>query len=346
MPIQREKKKEEEDKKVGFAPTGESLSERTSAIAKEYVRRKRDERYAGDLAKEAQRLGIWQGVQDLVAQELEGRPSPISEKEYTRKKEERAVAEEQIAQRATEERVFEQPVLEPLVPEGMRQGSAGVIFDIAKNVLGQGLLQKAGIVNLKSDLQKATEENRDLAAEEFAMLQKRVKIAVGDETTAEMDKQIKTAEENLVAFGLPVPAVTGAAGGLASGTILPTISEAIGDNKKIGFLDTALSQYTETIPTVAASIDSGVSPDTIYDKLDRMEAGVNYLEEEIKLAAIQSSNVQISLRDKGIELRILKIKEKIQAARQATLAKEAARAFGEVELTDSMAFLQSLQENE
>lgn len=265
-----------------------------------------------------------------VEQQLEVAPEQIAEQPLPEEE------KTQLAQTFEEQKVFDPVTHEPILPPEME--GAGVVKDIALNLLPENI--RKPLANLLDFNLKDYAQTPEGAAIQAAAVQD----AVISATSNEIDTRIGETEQVLIENGIGFGGLAAGAGGvLVAQTITRPLSAFVGTDKQISNLELALSQYNEMITIPARSIDSGLSPDIAFDKLNRMEEGILALESELKRAAITSPDVRISLRGLGVDARLIKLKEKLQEGRRQVAAKMAARAFGEVPVTSSVAFLQQLQ---
>ena len=227
--------------------------------------------------------------------------------------------------------VFKEPEIVPIIsPE---QENLGVILRIAEDVI-------PGLKTLK-DFSKRFDLKEAIPQAEITMIAEDIKEGIIAETSVEIDIRIDETETQLTEMGLAVFPIVGAAvvGGIVAG---PT-REFVGTDGQIASLELALSQYNEMITIPARSIQSGLPPEIAFEKLDRMEEGILALESQLKISALTSVKVGLALRGRGVEARILKLKEKLQESRRIVALRMTQEAFGEVDVPRSMAFLRQLQ---
>jgi len=237
-----------------------------------------------------------------------------------------------------ERRVFEEPVVEPIIPP--EQENLGVMLRIAKSLIPKSLTKVykdidklGGLVDLSSQ--------EPISQAEITMLDADLKEGIISETSAEMDVRVEETEKILIENGIPLfPIVAGA---VAVGAVGGPVKEFVGTDGQIASLELALSQYNEMITIPARSLTSGLPPNIAFDKYDRMEEGILALESQLKLSALTSPKVALALRGRGVEARLLKLKEKLQEGRRMVALRMTQEVTGEIDVPTSMAYLRKLQ---
>ena len=270
----------------------------------------------------------------LVAKDIARPPEPLTE-------EQRGLVEPELVAVAEREKVFEEPVVEPIIqPE---QENLSVMVRIVKSLIPKSISKAfkdidtvGGILDFK--------ETEPISQAEITMIAADLQEAVIAESSVEIDKRIEETEELLIQQGIPLAAIATVVGAaVVGGIVAAPIKEFVGTDGQIRSLELALSQYNEMVTIPARGIDSGLDPQVAFDKLSRMEDGILALEAQLKISALKSVKVGLALRGRGVEARLLKLKEKIQEARRIVFGKMAQEAFREVEVTESIRFLRRLQ---
>ena len=329
MPIvnAEEKRKREEEMKrraavAGTLPTPEEEQER-KASAQAFIGRREKLRSKGASVEEATKQ---------VTAEQEG----LS---FEQRTPQQAMGEqERFRQIAEQEKVFEQPVLEPIIsPE---QENLGVMLRIGKSLIPKSFTKAYKNIDTLGGLADFSGA-QTIPQAEITMITADLQDAVLAETSVEIDTRIEGTEEVLIQNGIPLIGVVGAA--VVGSAIAAPVKEFVGTDGQIASLELALSQYNEMITIPARSIDSGLEPQTAFDKLNRMEDGMLALEEQLKISSLTSPKVALALRGRGVEARLLKLKEKLQEGRRIVFQKMLQEGFGEVEVSESVRFLRQLQ---
>lgn len=245
--------------------------------------------------------------------------------------------EQQFQEAGVFKDVNQQPIISP------EQENLGVIKDIFLSLIPENTRKTLrGIDTFGGALDFSKPPKNQAEAEiQTKALTSEFQSQVGKE----IDGRIEDTEKVLINNGIPLGGVGGVVGGaIIGGAVGGPFSQFVGSDRTISNLELALSQYNEmiTLPAQAVS-SSGMSSTEAFDKLNRMEDGIDALEYELKKAAITSPNVRISLRGRGVDARLLKLKEKIQVERQQVAFTTTQQAFGEVPLSDAALFLQELK---
>ena len=256
--------------------------------------------------------------------------------------------------------VFKEIEQEPIIPP--EQENLGVISDIMRGVVrnlgaAKDLERKPFFSNLFKSLAPGTRTEpmsqieAEIQAKEMASQIKEVNVKIIDDQIGNTENILREAgiqieelppmtregksEKAMSATGV----ITGVAGVGVGQAITKPLNQFVGTDGQISNLEMALSQYNEMITLPATGFDSGMTSTQCFDQLDRMEEGILALESQLRLSAIESASVRISLRGRAVDARILKLKTKIQNERMEVAKKTAARAFEEVPMTDSLSFL-------
>lgn len=257
--------------------------------------------------------------------------------EQAERREEVAGLEKRFEERGVFKKIVQEPIISP------EQENLGVIVRIGKNLLPKSLtktLRAIDTIGGRLDFSK----KKPIPQAEITTIAEDIRQAVVAETSAEIDVRIEDTEQILLQQGIPLlPIITGAIGVIAAGTILRPIGEFVGTDGQIASLELALSQYNEMITIPSRSLTAGLAPSDAFDKLDRMEDGILALESELRRAALTSPKVALALRGRGVDARLIKLKEKLQEGRRTVAFRITQEAFGEVELSKSLIFLRNLQ---
>ncbi len=250
-----------------------------------------------------------------------------------------------------ERQVGKEVIQEPIIPP--EQENLGVMLRIAESIIPDIIKQETKIAGIPiKDLIGG--KKKAISQVEITTIAADLREAVISQSSAEMDRIIIDTENGITEIGLlppnflpPVTKEVGVAGivaaGVAGGIVSGPIKEFVGTDGQIRSLELALSQYNEMITIPARSIAAGLPPEIAFDKLDRMEEGILALESQLKLSSLTSTKVALALRGRGIEARLLKLKEKLQEGRLLVFQRATQEAFGEVDIPSSMSFLRSLQ---
>ena len=283
-----------------------------------------------------------EGFEERTPEEAQLIPS-LPEQE--RLEERRTLAEETLPGQFEERGVFREITQEPILPP--EQENLGVVTRIIKDLLPDFSTGIFGDRSALKDTFLALEKGEPISQAEITMIEEDIREGIIVETSSEIDLRIDETEGILIQNGLGlVPLATGAAGVLVAQAITRPLAQFIGTDGQIASLELALSQYNEMITIPARSIDgSGLPPEIAFDKYDRMEEGILTLESQLKLSALTSPAVALSLKGRAIEARLIKLKEKLQEGRRIVALRVTQEAFGEVEIPKSVAFLRRLQED-
>ena len=314
------------------------------------------------LASPKQPSGFFVGGETQIKEggELVRTPEKVSIEDFRRLRdkipEEPVIApelEEKLATQFEERQVGKQPEIVPIIsPE---QENLGVMLRIAKSAFKSVFTKSIIQDQVKDYLKRSETETIPLA--EITMIEEDLKESVMIETSAEIDIRMVETENGLMQEGLLPPTylpprteqvtVAGVAAGagavLVAQTVTRPLGEFIGTDGQIASLELALSQYNEMITIPARSVATGLPTDIAFDKLDRMEEGILALESQLKISALTSPKVALALRGRGVEARLLKLKEKLQESRRIVFLRTTQEALGEVDVPRSMAFLRRLQ---
>lgn len=233
---------------------------------------------------------------------------------------------------------IQQPIISP------EQQNLGVMTRIAQSLVPKGVRDVLfRLPGQESPFDKIVGEQQEAITDAEINYQNHLlKAAIDSEINSELDAEIAKAEETLTQFGIGAP-LAGAAGIVLGGAFLQPLSQFVGDDRKIGNLEQALSLYSEALSRPASAVQNGLSPEEGFAKLNRIEAAIFLLEERIKLAALTSPNVAISLRNAGIETRLQNLKDRLQFERTNIANKAIAQATEEQPITQSAAYLQQLK---
>ena len=264
------------------------------------------------------------------------RGEPVSAQEVPRIK---SGLEQQFQEAGVFKEVTQEPIISP------EQQDLGVMFRIAKSIIPKGV-RKAflALPGQEDPFDVQLEKGEEAVTQaEINFRTQLLQQAVTSEISLEIDKEIEESEEVLIQQGIPLVGVLGTV--IVGTVVAQPLAQFIGTDKQIGNLEQALSLYSETLTRPAGAVVNGLSVDEAFQKLNRMEAGILLLEEQLKLAAITSPNVALSLRNAGIETRLLNLKDRLSFERTNVANRAAGIAFGEIELTRSMAFLQGLKKS-
>lgn len=215
------------------------------------------------------------------------------------------------------------------------QENLGVVKRIAESLIPDSIQKINDFFTLKAPGDVIPEaEIRTIEAE--------IKEGVRAETSIEIDDRIEETEDLLVQNGIPLLSVVG--GAIIGSAVSGPVGEFVGTDGQIASLELALSQYNEMITIPARSLDAGLTPSEAFDKYNRMEDSILALDSELRTAALTSPKVALALRGRGVDARLIKLKEKLQEGRRDVAFRMAQESFGEIELTDSLLFLRRLRD--
>ncbi len=247
----------------------------------------------------------------------------------------------EVQQQFEEEGVFKEIVQEPIIsPE---QENLGVIARIANNLLGGAFDTSKGILGDKTALEGTifAPDAEPIPQAGITTIEKDLEEGIRTETLAQIDVRIDETETILIENGIPLAAAAG--GAIIGAALIAPIKEFVASDGQIASLELALSQYNEMLTIPSRSLDAGLTPTEAFDKYNRMEEGMLALESELRRAALTSTKVGLALRGRGVDARLIKLKEKLQEGRRNVANKILQEGFGEVDILQSLVFLRSLQ---
>lgn len=332
MPLTEEQKRIQRNREIAEAEAKRmediGKRKRQDIITKEIAetRAEREGKVAVPLAGE-------RGFEELTPEQAALKPS-VAEQE--RKMEMETKAEETLPGVFEEAGVFKDIEQMPIIPP--EQENLSVILRIGESLIPKSLTKAYKTIDTLGGL---ADFKKPISQAEITMINDDLKNVIEIETSAEIDARIEETEKGLVEMGIPVLPLIGAA--VITGAIAAPTKEFVGTDGQIRSLELALSQYNEMITIPARSVLSGLPPEMAFDKYDKMEADILALEEQLKLSALTSTKVALALRGRGVEARLFKLKEKLQEGRRLVALRMTQEAFGEVEVSKSMAFLRRLQ---
>lgn len=245
-----------------------------------------------------------------------------------------------LEQQFEEAGVFRDISLEPIIsPE---QENLGVIGRIFNDITGGKFDTSKGILGDKSALTGTLfgKNDKPISQAEITMIEADIKAGIRAETLVQIDDRIEETEELLIQNGIPLVGILGTAI-IAQAVIKPT-AEFVGTDGQIKSLELALSQYNEMITIPSRSLDAGVSVDEAFARYNRMEDSLLALESQLQLSALTSPKVAISLKGRGIDARLFKLKSKLQEGREIVAFRASQEALGEVDVPKSLVFLRDL----
>lgn len=260
---------------------------------------------------------------------------------------EQAMAKEETMETEFREAgVFKEPVSANIVEEELE--NLGVIKDIAISII-PGLDKSLKFIKTAQEstsLQGAVDR---ATRAEVELTKNTISTAIKSEISVQLDGKINTEEKRIIEQGLGGKAllpVAGLTSAVIGGTLLTPVAHWIGSDKMVKNLEMAVVNLDSIGADITKSVNNGLPVSDAFAKMNRIENIINGLEAQIQSAAIESANVRISLRGREISTKILSSREKLQANRLEVAQISAGRAFGEIELTESVAFLQELKEKE
>jgi len=282
-------------------------------------------------------LGLGQDeVDEIAGREAEKKvvpPGAIDVKQRAHIEEQKGILEEQFREAG----VFDPaPEIVPITtPE---QENLGVMGRIAKSLIPSGIFER---FNLNKVLENAGKERLNEAEVQIGMAQvtNAIDAAAIQSIDTAIDEQVQIMENAIPLLG--IGKIVG--GVIVGGVLTDAIGQFVGSDKEVRNLEFAMTNLNTIYADITRAVNKGMTPQAAFDQLNKMEAVVNHLERLIQQAANTSPNIAISLRGRGIETKILQGRQKLQATRIEVASIAAQRAFGEVDVPGSMAFLQEME---
>jgi len=282
-------------------------------------------------------LGLGQDeVDEIAGREAEKKvvpPGAIDVKQRAHIEEQKGILEEQFREAG----VFDPaPEIVPITtPE---QENLGVMGRIAKSLIPSGIFER---FNLNKVLENAGKERLNEAEVQIGMAQvtNAIDAAAIQSIDTAIDEQVQIIENAIPLLG--IGKIVG--GVIVGGVLTDAIAQFVGSDKEVRNLEFAMTNLNTIYADITRAVNKGMTPQAAFDQLNKMEAVVNHLERLIQQAANTSPNIAISLRGRGIETKILQGRQKLQATRIEVASIAAQRAFGEVDVPGSMAFLQEME---
>ena len=209
---------------------------------------------------------------------------------------------------------------------------------IAKSLIPSGIFER---FNLNKVLENAGKERLNEAEVQIGMAQvtNAIDAAAIQSIDTAIDEQVQIIENAIPLLG--IGKIVG--GVIVGGVLTDAIAQFVGSDKEVRNLEFAMTNLNTIYADITRAVNKGMTPQAAFDQLNKMEAVVNHLERLIQQAANTSPNIAISLRGRGIETKILQGRQKLQATRIEVASIAAQRAFGEVDVPGSMAFLQEME---
>lgn len=265
-----------------------------------------------------------------LAEDIKGREQFITEKEELPK----------LAELAVERRVFDP--IEQLTISTEAEEDLRVMVRIAKSLIPESLSKVYKAIDTIGGLADFNKKTF-ISPSEITSINEDMKAAIEAESSAQIDARIDDTNQLLIETGISIPILPLVVGAVAVSTISKPISEFTGTDGQIKSLELALSQYNEMITIPARSLAVGLDPMIAFDKYDEMELGIIALEQQLKQSGRTSIKVALALRGRGIEARVLKLKEKLQEGRRIIFNRMAQEVFGEVDVPKGMTWVRNLQ---
>jgi len=282
-------------------------------------------------------LGLGQDeVTEIAGREAEKKvvpPGAIDVKQRAHIEEQKGVLEEQFREAG----VFDPaPGIVPIAtPE---QENLGVIGRIAKSLVPSGIFER---FNINSVLESAKKEKFSEAEVQIGMAQvtNAIDAAAIQSIDTAIDEQVQIMENAIPLLG--IGKIVG--GVIVGGVLTDAIGQFVGSDKEVRNLEFAMTNLNTIYADITRAVNKGMTTQAAFDQLNKMENVVNHLERLIQQAANTSPNIAISLRGRGIETKILQGRQKLQSTRIEIANLAAQRAFGEVDVPGSIAFLQEME---